>query len=120
MPFMTYPTVRTGVYVGRIRMPGLVAKIAAFRRRRLTTLILRRLTTLIVRWLAALIRLWLGTARCRCATWSRRGAVCRDITMTYAAFARRVALWGVSPGMFFAMLGKQHLGLKKKRNCESQ
>jgi hypothetical protein len=126
MPFMAYPTVRIGVYMGRIRMSGLVAKIAAFRGRRLTTLILRRLTTLIWSLLralilrTALIRLWFGTARCGRPTFIGGRAVCRDITMTHAASARRVALWGVFPGMFFAMLSKQHLGLKKKRNRESQ
>lgn len=104
MRFMAYPTARTGVYVRRVRMSRLIAKIGMFRWRRLTTL----------------IRLWFGTARSGCATRSRRRAMCRDIPMTHFVSARRAALWGMSFGMFFGVLGKHCAALKKKRNCESQ
>lgn len=120
MAFMPYPTVRARVYVRRIRMSGLVAKIATFRGGRFTTLVRDRFTTLVRGRLPMLIRLCFGAARSGCFTWASRRTMCRDIAMTDVASAGRTTLLGVSAGMFFAMLAKQQLGLEKKRNCESQ
>lgn len=116
MGFMAYPMARPGVYVRRVRMPGPVADVGMLRGSRWTALVRSRLT------MRSCLRC--GTARSGCAVRSTRRAMRGDIAMAHTGCCGGMALFGVflsvPSGMFFTMLAKRHLGLKKERNSGTQ
>lgn len=116
MGFMAYPTARPGVYVRRVRMPGLIAEVGMLRGRRSPALIRSRLTMRIC--------LRVGTASSGCAARSTRRAMRGGIAVAHTGCSGGMTLCGVSlgvpSGMVFAMLAKRHFGLKKKRNRDTQ